>query len=401
VSTEPDELDRPSDLGDDDDPNLGRARKGRGAVSNRSGRFEAEARAAFDDGWGSLDEPVPALETQVTVEKTRNILTRNDSPDIPFDRSINPYKGCEHGCIYCFARPTHAYLGLSPGLDFESKLVAKPDAAASLRAELARPSYRCEVIALGANTDPYQPIERQWRITRAVLETLREARHPVSIVTKSSLVLRDLDILSEMAARNLASVFLSITTLDRALARRMEPRAATPERQLDAVRALSAAGVPVGVLVSPVIPALNDVDIERVLDAAAEAGARAAHYILVRLPLEIKDLFSEWLDTHYPDRAERVRKLIRDTRGGKLYDSRFGTRMRGEGVYAELIARRFQVAAHRLGLDRGMPPLDCSQFQRPSRKRGPDPGADSGTGPDSESETMNDEALPKQLDLFR
>ncbi|HWN66273.1 MAG TPA: PA0069 family radical SAM protein, partial [Haliangium sp.] len=360
--------------------------------------------AAFDDGWGSLDEPVPALETQVTVEKTRNILTRNDSPDIPFDRSINPYKGCEHGCVYCFARPTHAYLGLSPGLDFESKLVAKPDAAASLRAELARPSYRCEVIALGANTDPYQPIERQWRIARAVLEVLREARHPVSIVTKSSLVLRDIDILSEMASRNLASVFLSITTLDRALARRMEPRAATPERRLDAVRELSAAGVPVGVLVSPVIPALNDVDMERVLTAAAEAGARAAHYILVRLPLEIKDLFSEWLDTHYPDRAERVRNLIRDTRGGKLYDSRFGTRMRGEGAFAELIARRFQVAAHRLGLDRGMSPLDCSQFQRPPGKetaKRPDASTTSDTASKDDTSKTGNDTPPRQLDLFR
>ncbi len=369
-----------------DDPNLGRARRGRGAVSNRSGRFEPESRAAFDDGWGSIDEPVAELDTQVTVEKTKAILTRNDSPDIPFDRSINPYKGCEHGCVYCFARPSHAYLGMSPGLDFETKLVAKPDAAAALRAELSRPSYRCEVIALGANTDPYQPIEREWRITRAVLETLREARHPVSIVTKSNLVLRDLDILSEMAAQGLASVYLSITTLDRVLARRMEPRAPTPERRLDAVRALTEAGVPAGVLVSPIIPALNDPDLERVLAAAAEAGARAAHYILVRLPLEIAGLFSEWLDTHYPDRAERVRNMIRDTRGGKLYDSRFGTRMRGEGVYADLIARRFQVAAHRLGLDRGMPALDCAQFQPPSR-------------PAKES----DPASPprKQLDLFR
>jgi DNA repair photolyase len=382
--SKPDDIDRPPDE-DTGDPNLGRAHKGRGAVSNRSGRFEPESRAAFDDGWGSIDEPATPLDTQVTVEKTRSILARNDSPDIPFDRSINPYKGCEHGCIYCFARPSHAYLGMSPGLDFESKLVAKPDAAAALRAELSRSSYRCEVIALGANTDPYQPIERQWRITRSVLETLRDCRHPVSIVTKSNLVLRDLDILSEMAAQRLASVYLSITTLDRALARRMEPRAPTPERRLDAVRALNAAGVPAGVLVSPVIPALNDVDIERVLTAASEAGARAAHYILVRLPLEIADLFSEWLDTHYPDRAERVRNLIRDTRGGKLYDSRWGTRMRGEGVYADLIARRFQVTAHRLGLDRGMPPLDCTLFQRPTKSEESDP----------------EQPPRKQLDLFR
>jgi DNA repair photolyase len=384
VSKQPDDIERAPDVDVPDDPNLGRAQRGRGAVSNRSGRFEPESRAAFDDGWGSIDEPAAPLDTQVTVEKTKTILTRNDSPDIPFDRSINPYKGCEHGCIYCFARPTHAYLGMSPGLDFESKLVAKPDAAAALRAELSRPSYRCEVIALGANTDPYQPIERQWRITRAVLELLREARHPVSIVTKSNLVLRDLDILSEMAAQGLASVYLSITTLDRVLARRMEPRAPTPERRLDAVRALTDAGVPAGVLVSPIIPALNDPDIERVLAAAAEAGARAAHYILVRLPLEIADLFSEWLDAHYPDRAERVRNLIRDTRGGKLYDSRFGTRMRGEGVYADLIARRFQVAAHRLGLDRGMPALDCAQFQPPSA-----------------SASDPDQPPRKQLDLFR
>lgn len=350
-----------------DDPNLGRSHKGRGAVSNRSGRYEHEARVGFDDGWGSLDQPAPPLSTSITPEPVTRILSRNDSPDIPFDRSLNPYKGCEHGCIYCFARPTHAYLGLSPGLDFESRIFSKPDAPRVLRETLGKPSYRCNVIAVGANTDPYQPAERECGITRAVLEVLREHEHPVSVVTKSNLVLRDLDILADMASRNLASVHLSITTLDRGLARRMEPRAPTPQRRLDALAALADAGVPVSVLVSPVIPALNDADMERVMEAAARAGARAANYILVRLPLEIKDLFAEWLAAHYPDRAERVQKLIRDTRDGKLYDAAFGARMRGTGAYASLLARRFEVAARRLGLDRRIPPLDCTRFRRPGR----------------------------------
>ena len=359
----------------DEDPNRGQVHKGRGAVSNRAGRYEAEAHLAFDDGWGSLDEPAPRPATTVTPERVTRIISRNDSPDIPFDRSINPYKGCEHGCIYCFARPTHAYLGLSPGLDFETRVFSKPDAPAALRKALARRGYQCDVLALGANTDPYQPVERQARITRAILEVLSEHQHPVSIVTKSNLVLRDADILADMAARNLASVHVSITTLDRALARRLEPRAPTPARRLEAVEALTRAGVPAAVLVSPVIPALNDADIERVLEAAARAGARAASYILVRLPLEIKDLFAEWLDAHYPDRARRVLDLIRDTRDGKLYQSAFGTRMRGTGPYAALIARRFEVAARRLGLAARMPPLDRARFCQPtSSSSNPEPG---------------------------
>jgi DNA repair photolyase len=350
-----------------DDPNLQRVHKGRGAVSNRSGRHEVEARAPFDDGWGSLDEPAPAITTTVRAERTTRILSRNDSPDIPFDRSINPYRGCEHGCVYCFARPTHAYLGLSPGLDFESKITSKPDAPAALRAELSKPGYRCQTIALGANTDPYQPVERELGITRQLIEVLREHDHPVSVITKSNLIVRDLDLLADMASRNLASVMISITTLDRALARRMEPRAPTPERRLQTVAALARAGVPVGVLASPMIPALNDAELDRILDESARAGARSAGYILVRLPLEIKELFAEWLGAHYPDRAERVLHLIRDTRGGTLYQSEFGVRMRGQGAYADMLAQRFQVASRRSGLDGPMPPLDCSRFRPPAR----------------------------------
>ncbi|MCG8422894.1 MAG: PA0069 family radical SAM protein [Proteobacteria bacterium] len=345
------------------DPNLLRARKGRGSTSNHSGRFESEKRIAFDDGWGTVDEPAPRVDTQVTTERTSKILSRNQSPDIPFDRSINPYRGCEHGCIYCFARPTHAFLGLSPGLDFESKLVAKPEAPAALRAELNKTNYRCQTIALGANTDPYQPVERQLGITRAILETLRDYHHPVSIVTKSNLILRDLDILTDLAAKNLANVLISITSLDRTLARRMEPRAPTPGRRLDTVRQLRAGQVPVGVLASPMIPGLNDTELELILDAAAEAGALSANYILVRLPLEIKKLFAEWLDENYPERAKRVLNLIRETRNGALYQSEFTTRMRGTGTYAQLLAQRFDIAARRLGLNHPMPALDCTRFR--------------------------------------
>jgi DNA repair photolyase len=342
-------------------------RHGRGAVANPTGRFEPTSREAFDDGWGGLDQPLPPLETVVSEERSRTIITRNDSPDVPFDRSINPYKGCEHGCIYCFARPTHAYLGLSPGQDFETRIVAKPDGPEVLRRELGKPGYACQAIALGANTDPYQPVERRLGLTRRLLEVLREHRHPVSIVTKSALVLRDVDLLGELAADGLASVFVSITSLDPELARRMEPRAAAPHRRLEVVRALTAAGVPVGVLASPMIPALNDHELERILAAAAEAGAGAADYILVRLPLEIKELFQGWLDEHYPDRASRVMSLIRGTRGGKLYDASFGQRMVGSGPVADLLAERFRIAARRLGLDRSMPPLDTARFRVPSR----------------------------------
>jgi DNA repair photolyase len=340
-------------------------RRGRGAVSNRPGRFEKEIRSRFDDGWGSLDEPAPPLTTTVTPEPIRSILTRNESPDIPFDRSINPYRGCEHGCIYCFARPSHSYLGLSPGQDFESRIMAKPDAPAALRAELDRPTYQPAVIALGANTDPYQPVERRLGITRGILEVLAAYHHPVTIVTKSAGVLRDLDLLAELGRERLASVLVSITTLDRGLARRMEPRAAAPQRRLETVRELAAAGVPTGVLVSPMIPALNDHELEAICEAAQQAGALAARYLVVRLPHELKELFTEWLERRYPERADRVLNLIRELRGGELYDPRFGRRMRGEGVYADLLARRFAVVARRLGLDGPMPALDTSQFRRP------------------------------------
>jgi len=340
-------------------------RKGRGASTNPAGRFEPRAFVPEDDGWGILEEAPAALPTVVMPEITRTIITRNDSPDIPFDRSINPYKGCEHGCVYCFARPSHAYLGLSPGLDFETKIVSKPGAAEALRSELRKPGYRCEVMALGANTDPYQPVERRLRITRAVLEVLAEHRHPVCIVTKSALVLRDLDILVPMAKERLAAVMLSVTTLDPELARRMEPRAATPSRRLETIRALAEAGVPAGVLASPMIPGLNDHELERILEAATAAGATAAGYILLRLPLELKDLFTEWLETNYPLKRDRVLGLIRETRGGALYDPAFGTRMRGTGPYAELLHRRFETARRRHGLAPRGPQLDTSRFRVP------------------------------------
>jgi DNA repair photolyase len=319
----------------------------------------------FDDGWTPQDEAPPPLVTQVTPEITRHIVTRNSSPDVGFSQSINPYKGCEHGCVYCFARPTHAYLGLSPGLDFESRIFSKPQAAERLRQELARAGYRCDVIAVGANTDPYQPVERRLRITRSILEVLEEHLHPVAIVTKSQLILRDLDILERMARRRLAKVFVSLTTLDRTLARRMEPRAATPERRVATLRALSAAGVPTGVLAAPMIPGLNDAELEAILEAAVGAGARQAAYTLLRLPLELKDLFSEWLHRAYPLSAERVLHLVRETRGGKLYANGFGTRMEGTGPYADMLRQRFDRACTRLGLNAGDEPLDTTQFRVP------------------------------------
>jgi DNA repair photolyase len=353
----------PSDLLPD------RARKGRGSISNRVGRYEPETREAVDDGWrngGEDDEPTP-LRTSVTIDSTRSIIARNQSPDLGFDRSINPYRGCEHGCVYCFARPTHAYLGLSPGLDFESKLFAKPNAGSLLDDELRRRGYRPAVMALGTNTDPYQPVEREMGITRGVLETLEAFNHPVGIVTKSALVLRDLDILAPMAAKGLAQVHLSLTTLDRGLARRMEPRAATPARRLATIEALAKAGVPVGVLTAPMIPALNDMELERLLEAAAGAGATTAGYVLLRLPLEIKELFEEWLRTHVPERADRVLRLVRDTRDGKLYDATFGRRMRGQGPYAELLAKRFRLACQRLGLNRQRWRPELGLFRPPPR----------------------------------
>jgi DNA repair photolyase len=345
-------------------------RKGRGAVTNASGRYEAHSRVAIDDGWlnqAPEDEDLPPLRTHVAIDASRTIIARNQSPDIPFDRSINPYRGCEHGCVYCFARPTHAWLGLSPGLDFETRLFAKPEAPRLLEAELAKPSYKPEVIALGTNTDPYQPIERKMEIMRGILEVLWRARHPVGIVTKSNLILRDLDILAPMAAAGLVRVALSVTTLKPKLARLMEPRAPRPALRLDAIRALAAAGVPVGVLTAPLIPALNDEELEDLLDAAVGAGASHAGYVLLRLPLEIKELFEEWLGAHFPDRKEHVLSLVRQTRGGKLYETEWYTRQRGRGVYADLIERRFALACSRLGIEREAWSLDTTQFRRPEK----------------------------------
>ncbi len=341
-------------------------RKGRGAVSNPTGRYEPGRRVAEDDGWGAPDEDdLPPFRTTVAYDASRTIIARNQSPDIPFDQSINPYRGCEHGCVYCYARPTHAYLGLSPGLDFETKLFAKPDAPALLRQELAKPGYRPALIALGTNTDPYQPVERGLRITRGILEVLAECHHPVGIVTKSALIQRDIDILGPMAARGLAMAYVSVTTLDRDLARRMEPRAAAPTRRLETIRALAQAGIPTGVMTAPIIPALNDHEMERILEEAAGAGAAFAGYVLLRLPLEIKDLFSEWLQAHAPGKARHVLSLVRQTHGGALYDPAFGRRMKGEGPYAQLIAQRFKLACERLGFNRQRWRGDISQFRPP------------------------------------
>ncbi len=342
-----------------------RPRKGRGAVSNHSGRFEALAKEAVDDGWGTVDEELPPLRTTLTVDTARTIISRNTSPDIPFDQSINPYRGCEHGCVYCYARPTHAFLGLSPGLDFETQLFYKPDAAKLLESELRHRNYKPKLIALGTNTDPYQPIERELKLTRAILEVLARFNHPVGIVTKSSLVLRDLDILGPMAKKGLAQVFLSVTTLDRDLARQLEPRAATPPRRLEAIEKLTDAGVPSGVMAAPMIPALNDHELESILAATAERGATSAGYVLLRLPLEIKELFAEWLQTHVPDRADRVLSLVRQTREGALNSAKFGDRMRGTGAVADLLAARFRTATRRLGLNRGRSPLNASRFAAP------------------------------------
>ena len=343
--------------------------KGRGAVSNHTGRFEPAERIAIDDGWSEAreaEEPV-ALRTTLEIDSARGIITRNRSPDVPFDRSINPYKGCEHGCIYCFARPTHAYLGLSPGLDFETRLFHKPDAPERLLEELADPKYRPGILALGANTDPYQPVEREQKLTRRILEVLAAHDHPVAIVTKSTLVLRDADILRDMAAKGLASVSISITTLDNKLARRMEPRAPTPGKRLAAVGSLAALGIPVSVLASPMIPALNDFELEAILEAAAREGAGSANYIVLRLPREIADLFTEWLETHYPDRARHVLGLLRQMHGGKIYTSNWGERMKGSGEYAELLRQRFQLALRRYGLKQRVHDLDTSRFHRPER----------------------------------
>src|SRR5271167_3363162 len=339
-------------------------RRGRGAHSNASGRYEPVARVAFDDGWQGLEQ-LPPFKTSVTVDATRKIITHNDSPDISFDRSINPYRGCEHGCVYCFARPTHAYLGLSPGLDFESKLFMKPNAPELLERELAAPNYVPKIIAIGTNTDPYQPIERRYQIMRRILEVLERAGHPVGIVTKSALVLRDLDILTRMAKRDLVKVAISVTTLDAKLARVMEPRASTPPRRLDALRQLVTAGVPTSTLVAPIIPAINDAELERILEAVAETGVRHAGYVLLRLPLEIRDLFKEWLTENFPDRVQHVFKLIRDTRGGKDYDSAWGKRMTGSGPIAWMIGRRFEVACERLGFNLTSVKTTTEHFRSP------------------------------------
>ena len=356
----------------------GGSKRGRGATFSPANRFRETTRETVDDGWPDADsgEDEDArsrqVRTTVTIQPARTIVTRNDSPDIPFAQSINPYQGCEHGCIYCYARPSHAYLDLSPGLDFETKLFAKPNAAALLREELARPGYVVDPIALGTNTDPYQPIEREWKVTRSVLEVLAETGHPFSIVTKSALVLRDLDLIAPMAARGLARVYLSITTLDADLARKLEPRASAPARRVEALRGLAHAGVPTGVMVAPVIPQLNDRDLEAILEAAAGAGAREAGWIMLRLPREVAPLFRDWLATHYPDRAAHVMSLVQDIRGGRDYDSRFGARMKGSGLFAELIAKRFALACRRFGLneERAHRPLDRTQFVAPSRDGG-------------------------------
>ncbi|MGK7653127.1 PA0069 family radical SAM protein [Roseovarius sp. B08] len=353
-----------SDTPDTVDPSL--RRSGRGAVSNAVGRYERRTRSFEDDGWNAVPEEV-SLRTRVTIERPRSMITYNRSPDLPFDRSINPYRGCEHGCIYCFARPSHAWLGLSAGLDFETRLVARPDAPEVLAAELRKPGYRVRPIAIGTNTDPYQPIERTERIMRDCLRVLSEFNHPVAIVTKGSLVERDIDILSDMAARGLARVGISVTTLDPALSRRMEPRAPAPPRRLKVIERLAGAGIPVRAMVSPVIPGLTCHEIEPILKSVAGAGAEAASWIMLRLPLEVSPLFREWLAEACPDRAARVMGHVRDMHGGKDYASDWGRRMRGSGPYAEMVAQRFKVAARRLGLDGKQPQLRCDLFEPPAR----------------------------------
>src|ERR1700761_1355845 len=349
-----------------------RARNGRGATTNPPVRFDRQSAGAFDDGWDTLAEEfaeLPPLPTTLTRDSTRSAISWNSSPDIGFDRAINPYRGCEHGCIYCYARPTHAYLGYSPGLDFETKLIFKPEVAELLEKELRKPGYAPRTMALGSNTDPYQPVERTLKLTRAVLQVLDRFNHPVGIVTKSAGVLRDLDILSSMAQRRLARVYLSVTTLDASLARIMEPRAATPARRLHAISELTRAGVPAGVMVAPMIPGLNDAEMEKIIEASARAGARHAAYVLLRLPHELKQMFEDWLATHFPDRAKHVLSLIRETRSGALSDARFHHRFSGQGVYADLLLRRFTRATRQWGLDEAREGLDCGKFAVPDDGR--------------------------------
>jgi DNA repair photolyase len=367
--------------------------KGRGAISNPKVRFDRLSTERVDDGWErpagpnapdasnaapsaapggtapaiAPEDELPPLRTTVTPDATRSVLVRQTSPDIPFDRSINPYRGCEHGCVYCFARPTHAYLGLSPGLDFETKLTVKLDAAKILTEELRKPGYAPAPIALGTNTDPYQPIEREYRVMRGILEVLSDFNHPVTIVTKSNLVTRDIDLLAPMAKKKLVRVALSVTTLEADVARAMEPRAPIPGRRLAAIRSLASAGIPVSVMTAPMIPGLNDWELERILEAAAQAGATGAGYVLLRMPHEIKDLFTEWLEAHFPGRAKHVLSLMKQSRGGKLYDAEWGKRFKGEGKIAETLGLRFRLATKRLGLNKGGWRLDTSQFQVPPR----------------------------------
>jgi DNA repair photolyase len=338
--------------------------RGRGTASNPANRFAPSRSVAEDDGW--LQEVPPSRATEVRVEMAKSIITRNQSPDLPFDRSINPYRGCEHGCIYCYARPSHAYWDLSPGLDFETRLIAKTNAPTLLEQQLAKPGYVCAPINLGSNTDPYQPIERQQQLTRRTLQVLLDHRHPLTLVTKGSLILRDLDLLTELARQRLVAVMISLTTLDDELKRTLEPRAAAPAARLRAIRVLRDNGIPVGVLCAPMIPMINDMEMERLLEAAKDAGAQRASYMFLRLPREVAPLFAQWLQAHYPQRAEHVLSLVRQSRGGELYDSRFGARMRGEGAFAALLAQRFAVASKRLGLQgREGFELDCSRFCPP------------------------------------
>jgi DNA repair photolyase len=341
--------------------------KGRGATLQIEGRFESVARERVDDGWGTAGEELPPFRTTVTVEKAKSVIQRQNSPDLPYEYSLNAYRGCEHGCIYCYARPSHAYLNLSPGLDFETRLFAKPEAAKLLRAELAKPGYQCSPIALGSNTDPYQPIEREWKITRQILEVLAECKHPLSIVTKSALIERDLDLLVQLARDDLVQVFISVTTLDAEIARKLEPRASSPRRRLQAVQRLNEAGVPCGVLVAPVIPFLTDAELENILQAAHEHGARTAAYALLRLPYELTDLFKDWLAVHYPLKAEHVMSRLREMRGGRENDSAFGSRFSGQGLFAQLLAKRFQLACERWGFNCEEAELDTTRFIRPSR----------------------------------
>ena len=339
--------------------------KGRASISNVTGRFEKSQTEAIDDGWGSLDADLPPLRTEMIIDTSRSVINYNKSPDIPFDRSINPYRGCEHGCIYCFARPSHTYLGMSAGLDFESRILIKPNAAQVLRQELTKRAYQCAPIALGTNTDPYQPLERDQKIMRQILEVLAECKHPLSIVTKSSLIERDIDLLAKMSEQGLVAVYISITTLDRKLARTLEPRAAAPDRRLATLQILSEAGINTGIMAAPMIPGLNDHELETIISSAQQAGALSAEYILIRLPLEVASLFEEWLRHHYPLKAEHVLNLIKSCREGELYQAGFHDRFRGKGVYADLLNQRYRLICRRLGLHKPIPPLRTDLFRKP------------------------------------